>query len=1401
MRRSLLIVLVNLLFCSVGFSQTPGLIIKPAETPGQTVLDPDGDGYVSKKTNGVQIGFTNPPGDDVTQSEIPYVAIVRPDPSDDILRGPTDGFIEIVGTDAAGNNAILTYNDGTNILYRFRMGGYAPNSKSYSLLIDTDQKFGFTGINADPNALPGNPGFEMEIVLKTNFSVDVYFVDGLTNGIQATSNSFDTNCQQSIAVSNAGGDADYFYDFFIPITDFNDPDLSTLGIDENTPIRIVALTTMNPHEATGNNALSDIGGVTTGSNIDQIFIDLIEEQTPTPPGGEILDRSDCPSIDPVRSTDALITGSSTEASGTSVEVFLYHSDGSTLLGSATTTTSGTSWAIDISSLSPAVTLTDGQIVKAAATAEGKGESYDNCDETIVASQCSNPITGGVINSNANKGVAITVDPGYAEGSIITLYYSDGTIFPNANLATTGGSAGDSNPATITSGDYDIEFKCKTGNCFGSDVYLITIQQPGECESDYFYYCGYASGVSAAPTITTSEVTETTTSIVGVGTEGSSLINLYADGVQIGTTTSDASTPYNWSISVSNLKEGSVITAKQIVSGQCLSDVSNTVYVKRDGISPIINTEGCSLSTPVTSVSGVSVEELGSQVNLYDVTSGRSLLNTTTVQAGGVWTISGLNLTAGDRIAATVSSAAIIESEDSDTITISTKTSLSGVTITIDQPTEGETVVSGTINDASYPTTLKVYVDETLVGSGVTISANGSWSANGLTSFDLAVGSTVQVTLENESSCESDFSSTSAIVSCLSPLDKTISASTSIYCAEEYGIITVESSESGVIYTPILASDSSTFGFSFMGNGADIDLYTDQLSENPTLLRVLASKFPYGSCKIILSDTVALTVNPLPAIPSGSTNQTYCSAGSTTLGDLNVIAPSGSTIKWYDASSNGNLLAASTVLSDGSTYYAESENSTTGCTSSSRLAVTVAEGNPEVPTGDANQSLCDGATILDLEATVSGPGTIIWYDAPSGGNIYNSTDEIVNNKKYYAEASQFSCYSTSRLEVTASISSSVGGNASPANVTICSGNTTTITLSGYTGSIQWQQSADGLTGWTDVSAGSGATSALYSTGNLTTNTYYRAEVTNGSCASAYSDTVLVSVAAASVGGDATITDASVCSGSSTTISLNGYTGIIQWQQSANGSTGWSNVSSGSGATSALYSTGNLNTNTYYRAEVTNGSCATAYSDTVKVIVNEVVGGTASGNQTVSSGDDPAALTVSGAFGTGTVSYQWQQSIISGVTGYTNIGGATSSGYDPPVGISVTTYLRRVITSSLNGVNCSDTSTYVTITVNAVSNTAPLAVKDEVTISEDTTIAYIDVQANDTDAEGDDLSTTIISGPNSGTAEVVNGDSISYIPQANWFGTDTLVYQVCDNGSPSQCDQDTVIITVTPENDAP
>ncbi|WP_425391465.1 DUF2341 domain-containing protein [Ekhidna sp.] len=81
----------------------------------------------------------------------------------------------------------------------------------------------------------------------------------------------------------------------------------------------------------------------------------------------------------------------------------------------------------------------------------------------------------------------------------------------------------------------------------------------------------------------------------------------------------------------------------------------------------------------------------------------------------------------------------------------------------------------------------------------------------------------------------------------------------------------------------------------------------------------------------------------------------------------------------------------------------------------------------------------------------------------------------------------------------------GGTATSDNTTIDYNTSTDITLTGESGTIQWQSSTDNSS-FSDIVS---ETSNSLNTGNLTATTYFRAEVDNGTCI-VYSNTVQVSV---------------------------------------------------------------------------------------------------------------------------------------------------------------------------------------------------------------------------------------------------------------------------------------------------
>src|SRR6056297_923194 len=112
--------------------------------------------------------------------------------------------------------------------------------------------------------------------------------------------------------------------------------------------------------------------------------------------------------------------------------------------------------------------------------------------------------------------------------------------------------------------------------------------------------------------------------------------------------------------------------------------------------------------------------------------------------------------------------------------------------------------------------------------------------------------------------------------------------------------------------------------------------------------------------------------------------------------------------------------------------------------------------------------------------------------------------------------------------------------------------------------------------------------------------------------------------------------------------------------------------------------------------------------------------------------------------------------------------------------------------------------VTITVNAI-NDAPVAVDDVATTNEDTQVD-IDVLANDSDVDGglDPATVSVTSGPANGAASVnTTTGVITYTKSGDFNGTDSFVYEVCDDGTPlpALCSSATVSIDVDPVNDAP
>ena len=99
----------------------------------------------------------------------------------------------------------------------------------------------------------------------------------------------------------------------------------------------------------------------------------------------------------------------------------------------------------------------------------------------------------------------------------------------------------------------------------------------------------------------------------------------------------------------------------------------------------------------------------------------------------------------------------------------------------------------------------------------------------------------------------------------------------------------------------------------------------------------------------------------------------------------------------------------------------------------------------------------------------------------------------------------------------------------------------------------------------------------------------------------------------------------------------------------------------------------------------------------------------------------------------------------------------------------------------------------------SNNPPLAVDDDAT-TEAATPVTIDILANDSDPDGDDISITLVTDPANGTVSIDPITGIAtYTPNEGFEGTDFFTYVICDNGTPSLCDTAYVTIIVGEDGD--
>ncbi|MBS1510792.1 MAG: M36 family metallopeptidase [Bacteroidetes bacterium] len=174
-----------------------------------------------------------------------------------------------------------------------------------------------------------------------------------------------------------------------------------------------------------------------------------------------------------------------------------------------------------------------------------------------------------------------------------------------------------------------------------------------------------------------------------------------------------------------------------------------------------------------------------------------------------------------------------------------------------------------------------------------------------------------------------------------------------------------------------------------------------------------------------------------------------------------------------------------------------------------VSTTVCLGTPVTFT--AGVTVPTGTTIK-WQVSTNGGTTWADYTPANTTNTLTFTPTLAQSGNQYRVLATSACGTASSNPATLTVATAtVGGSISPASVAnVCnngSGNTTTLTLSGYTGNIiRWEQSTNGGTTWTTIAN----TSSTYIVTNLTVTTMFRAVIQATGCTAVNSATSTLNV---------------------------------------------------------------------------------------------------------------------------------------------------------------------------------------------------------------------------------------------------------------------------------------------------
>ncbi|MDV6167835.1 hypothetical protein R1T16_05325 [Flavobacterium sp. DG1-102-2] len=704
-----------------------------------------------------------------------------------------------------------------------------------------------------------------------------------------------------------------------------------------------------------------------------------------------------------------------------------------------------------------------------------------------------------------------------------------------------------------------------------------------------------------------------------------------------------------------------------------------------------------------------------------------------------------------RVATATSGTLICSAGASNTVTISVQGQINPGTLT---PASNQSICAGATpspltnaSDASVsnalPTTAMAYRWEYSAGGNTGWAVIPTGTTNGASyTFTTGVSTTtyyrrVAVTTRTPGNTVCEMPSATVVVTVSAPQPGSIAANQTICFGTQPALLTSATGGAGtgpgtMTYQWYMSTDNTNFN---PIGGATAETYQEPSTLTGTRYykRLTNSNSNGTNCQSGFTNTISVTVAGQVNSPGSlsSSNQYICygaTADPITSQDAgSVPAPGTISYVWQSSTDNGANWSADIAGATGANYTptgAMTQNilyrrlivgnyGTTACRSGwgPQIAINVAT----VATGGTignDQTVCSGNVPPQTINITNGTNAnrylwqvstdnMTWTDIAGAQNsVYQPTAPITVTTYYrrFGVSNLASTYCTGTVPsnvITMTVPAIPTPGSIGSNQNVC-GNAVPALLTSVTPgaggtSYQWQESYDNSY-WANLT---GATSATYQPGALGSSRYYRRLNMNGSCPSAPSNVVFISVNVYPNPGGISA-DQSICAGSiPATITgdsgwAGGGTGTFRWYSSTDGTT-WTYT----GVTTQNFTfSAALAATTYYRRGLTSSPCyGEVYSNTVTITVSAApTGGTIAADQTVCSGSTAATLTSSVA-GSST-NYRWETASNASGPWATAIGTNNGATYSPGV-LPATTYFRRVtISASCSGEAYSNT---ITITV--------------------------------------------------------------------------------------------------------